>query len=32
MLPLLQGMLMLLQLGELTVGAVINQETPWLDS
>ena len=30
--PSLQGMLMLLQLGELTVGVATNQETPRLDS
>ena len=32
MFPSLQGMLMLLQLGELTVGVATNQETPRLDS
>ena len=32
MFPSLQGMLMLLQLGEMTVGVATNQETPRLDS
>ena len=32
MFPSLQGMLVLLQLSEMTVGVATNQETPRLDS